>query len=248
MNDDIRRHNVIYKSLREYLVPMSKWFDDMYHMECTGPFSLGISPQGRDVFTGSCYTVPYPFKNPLWVDILQHRKTQTGETFKPGDPIMLRDEDYQLWTENITQRVNPFIEHCIHDEVIAELDNHYDTGVIVHITSGTIFPFEYSKIKSFSIVVIPVSVTLLLAKLSPNHMGLDDDQYMRTLNVMTQHIMDYDMFYIPDFKTESGDIYTNPGDYGRISYRTPIPRKDVDEITKYFNTMITAHAKCIPIP
>ena len=47
MTDEVKRHNVIHRSLREYMIPMVKWFEEMKCVECTGPYSLDIAEAGE---------------------------------------------------------------------------------------------------------------------------------------------------------------------------------------------------------
>lgn len=248
MTDEVKRHNVIHRSLREYMIPMAKWFEEMKRVECTGPYSLDIAEAGEALISDNKFTIHYPYKEPLWCEILDRRKA-AGWSYKPGDPIQFTDEEYGMWVNGIYQRINPFFEHCISDDLITELDNKIDTGIIIHNTTGALFPFEYSKIKCMMTVAIPVSIKLMMAKYSsPEKMDVDPDHYMEILKNLTTHAHEFDMMYMPEFNTIGGDDYTNPGDYGRISYKAPIPVQDVMDITKYLSTMISSHAKCILVP
>ena len=243
-------HIAITQSLRENLIPMSRWFQSVNDVEAKGPVQLVHILDNHSLNSlAFTYTVPYPYKTPVYAEMIRQK-------YKDQNQIDLNkvneftENDYNAWFQYLNARIVPFIERKVHDDFISYIDSNYDLGVILHRTQGIIFPFSYADVEAFQIYSVPVAFTFMILKYANkiSEIAPNQQEYLRILSTLYANRDKYDMWYAPQYRTEHGDEFFDPGAMNCITSVMSYNAQDTSDITNYILTMFNRHAKCLIIP
>lgn len=243
---DKQAHDICYQSLREVLVPVSVWFRKVQQFESILGLTFTDDGDATSVWKSASYIVPYTYTCPVYVEMLHERH--------PHDAMLdvreinnFTQRDVAEWTERLRDRLEPYGNGAVSDELVTELDSDRDIGVIVHKTGGAIYPFRYSEVKDFEFQIVPVQTVYLLARYAQSQTKsrtlYDALSGISRMCKTANKKREYFMYYQPVF--ENGMRCSNVGTF---TWRDSITSSDTHELTKYMRTMFAAHAKCFVVP
>lgn len=115
--------------------------------------------------TDQMYIFPYPYLEPISKEFASIHM----------DINAVSEKDYNEWKNQIDERFTPLVNFAIPYEKMRHIDNDPDSGCIVHITTGYIVPFTYSKTDSLEILSTPVNHRAILEYLAKVNEIPDDN-------------------------------------------------------------------------
>lgn len=244
-----QEYDTLYKSLREVLEPASLWFNRMSRFESTAGLTIQDVGGEGSIWKSNRYLVPYTYTHPVFVEMLHERYPNRSIL----DVRMVKDftpADIHEWDERIRLRMRPYIQGYIDDDVLSELDNNSDVGVIVHKTGGCVFPFSYSDTKDIMFQIVPEQTILLMARFAAAN-AKTKEQFDMLNRIVRQYQMSvqsssepgYYMYYVP---VRKDGVCTDS--CGTFTWQDTIPIKDTHDLMKYMRIMFRNHAKCFVVP
>jgi hypothetical protein len=148
----------------------------------------------RDI-TSSSYVVPYMFIYPII--------STMAKMFDTSYEHIEQDEDMRnLWIYNVKDRAMSYVECALCENEIDEFDKDQDAGVIVHMLTGKMTMFHYSKIQDVCLLHMHNNISdILNIVYELNHKGITRQRVMdlvklqtldayRTVSIMTYNDID----------------------------------------------------------
>lgn len=132
--------DVNYESLRDIMIPGNVFIDMVRSIEDVPFFQLKYNANDYDGSLGDSflechYFMPYPYR----ISTIENKSSKS--------PDVLCHE--------ITTRIGPFIKHSIHSDVIDEIDHDQSIGIIIEISSGYMFTFQYDGLRDVRASALP---------------------------------------------------------------------------------------------
>lgn len=146
--------------LSDILIPLREDLKLVSLVEGCSDYSITLykkNMQGAtEDITDQMYIFPYPYLEPISKEFASIHM----------DINAVSEKDYTEWKNRIDERFTPLVNFAIPYEKMRQIDNDPDTGCIVHITTGYIVPFTYSKIDGLEILSTPVNYETILEYLA----------------------------------------------------------------------------------
>ena len=233
-------HNILRTSLRENLVPIKTFYQQVKSIESSPQITVMINEEYFKY--ARFYCLPYSYPEPIW-SVYLRTKYPTISQNELMNHAFAEDEVKEV-VGFIQKRIDPFVTNAMPDDLLSQIDDDYDTGVIVHRLSGRIVPFRYSDIKSWNInriasgTMAMISAGMEMVKGTQINLGGLIDH----LNRHSNHVE----VWIEPVYQPSGDSYRN-GD-GFVDTSTdivPISVEESGQLVEYFRVMLSHHAKVL---
>lgn len=264
------------KSLREHLVTLPEFIDQVKHAETTDISVLGVGIH-NDYFdmeqATNVYVAPYIWDKPAYLSVVASRGEDAPDEVTEDDLKSMSHEEVQMWVNKISERVGPYLAHAIPEEMVNYFDNHPSLGIILHNLTGEVIPFNYDYLKSIDFISYDVLNISFLIRLYLNNRVLDDSEDLvekiqnqeepyKTLNMIMGSYESRLRANIPDpldircvLNYDGGDDIrdnTDMKDYHNhiiftVTSSSFIGNDQRDSLFKYMNVMIKNHAKVLVI-
>ena len=228
-------YDLAYSSLRENLIPMEAGIKQIEEMESGGPFHLSIDPEIPEMKMHQLYMVPYVAEIPMWKAMF------LGDESSDTSVIEVNEGDEARWMENVKRRITPFMKCALHTNLVSKIDSNFDYGCIIHMLSGRVYPFDYSKVKCFEI-----SSMLHATAVAMNMVG----EGIRDISGV--HVPNAGLFhgwYRPIFHDGvSGDEFHSASDEPEpVIPDLLLSQEDLDKTATVLCSLFEKHVKCIVI-
>ena len=231
--------------LEDIMVPLAKTLEKAQKFETNDTLMYQIRHQSPDTTTEDqeLYSVDYSYAEPILPEWSKLSKE---------DVVKLPREILDRWVATVNHRVHPIINTAVPLDKIREFDKHDDWGLILSAYDGQWGPFEYSKIKSFDLLILPEVLPELFQSVDPKFRKSiwgDVREAKKLTGDVLGDVDEYRFFYQLTYQTEEGDLF-RPGvraDYGCMN---PVPLSYLQTMTwlSYACLMFEHHAKVIYLP
>lgn len=232
--------------LSDILIPLRENLKLVCLVEGCSNYSIELNrtnPQTRvtENITDRMYMLPYAFKEPVSKEFSAISMDLNAAT----------EKDYTAWKQMIDDRFLPLAKFAIIEDKMRAIDNDPDTGCIVHITSGYIVPFTYSKIKDMQIMSTPVNYANIMEDMMKIEMasdiavqasGVTKDQMQEYVFGCMAYRLHYHFEYLDDDPWNPNNEVMIPG---TVSSRGLLLREQVEPISTDIIDAFKRHQKII---
>lgn len=228
-------------SLRENLVPLSKFYEQVKSVESAPFICLHTDDDGLDVTDR--WVCPYPYTEPAWVTILR----QQNQSYGVPSAVHLTRDILDAAVKQISMRTEAHVLNSIPGDYLAAIDEDYDTGVILHRLTGRIVPFDYSEVTGWNITRLASNVLILIgAQHDVNNgrtFGPEDITAIR--EQVRERNGTFEMWIEPLYRTEQCDRWHAIPFVDTVTDRLSIGANDSNQLVEYLRVMTDQHAKVL---
>ena len=246
---DYQLHNLVHMSLREHLVPARTWLNYVSNMESVGPLRVNVP---EDDGNSHGWLVAYPYRVPYFVAMLR-RKFPERTSISMDEVLHFTPEEVEEWHSAVRGRLQTFTESAIDECSLAELDEAYDYGVLIHRSTGWIRPFDYTMITGISLFACAnTAERALYGQFRAKNHGIDSltdsivDARMKALGESQDKYSLYVSFDYP--KGSDGDAFNQQDNYSSATMKAWLSAEEISHVRNIVHDMFTAHAKVIIVP
>ena len=236
------KYNEIYRSLREYLVPISSWIKCVSEFESCGRLKLTFK-QPPDSHLNR-WMVKYPYTTPVYEKMLR-AKYKDPNSIDLSDVDKFTDDERNFWHEMIDIRIRRYLENGISEETLCMVDNKYDYGAFIHYNTGLIRPFKYPDTVRMDYVVIPLYMKNMLVNRFRDKYRGTEDELRYDLSYSGRHMRDYEVFTVPvvlDRWNIERRVFPMSD---MMTYQSSVTKEELATTMKYVESMFEAHKKVI---